>query len=173
MTVILNFLPTMQCLKYFFTTPLCPAYLKTPGYTPKNTFAFIMAKIISIYCLTLDKWRPSWILPTMQCKIVADHTTKSGIPENPTVNTKSRKLLLFCRNICQFKVWPSPNSGHFEFVQFSQITQDIWLIWIIDPMRVWNPSKKKTLIAGAWNSLMAAWLSWFNAGQPPTTLVQR
>ena len=94
MAVILDFLLTMQFLKYFSTTPLCPAYLKTPGYTPKNTLAFIMS--ISIYFLTSDKWRPSWILPTMQCKIVADLTTRSGIPENPIVDTKSRKLLLFC-----------------------------------------------------------------------------
>ena len=26
-----------------------------------------MLKMISFYCLTLDKWRLFWILPTMQC----------------------------------------------------------------------------------------------------------
>ena len=30
MAAILIFLPTMQCLKYYRTTPLCSAYLKTP-----------------------------------------------------------------------------------------------------------------------------------------------
>ena len=29
MAAILGFLPTMQCLKYFPTTPLCQTYLKT------------------------------------------------------------------------------------------------------------------------------------------------
>ena len=30
MAAILDFSPTMQCLKYFLTTPQCPVYLKTP-----------------------------------------------------------------------------------------------------------------------------------------------
>ena len=30
MAAILDILPIMQCLKYFMTTPLCTAYLKTP-----------------------------------------------------------------------------------------------------------------------------------------------
>ena len=39
----------------------------------------ILKKIISIYCLTLNKWPPSWILPAMQChKVFSGHTTLSG-----------------------------------------------------------------------------------------------
>ena len=35
--------------------------------------------------------------------VIADHTTRSGIPENPIVDTNITKLL-FCRNLWQFKV---------------------------------------------------------------------
>ena len=91
--------------------------------------------------------------------VISDHTTRSGIPENPIVDTKIKKLLLFCREWCQFKVCPLPNGGHLEFVQFSQIAQgyplDIRQICVINPMRVWNQSKK-TLTAGAGYSLIAA-----------------
>ena len=31
MATIFDFLPTMQCQKYFLTIPLCPAYMKAPG----------------------------------------------------------------------------------------------------------------------------------------------
>ena len=34
----------------------------------KREYAFIISKMISIYCLTLDKWRPSWIF-TQQCNV--------------------------------------------------------------------------------------------------------
>ena len=36
MAAILDFLPTIQCRKYFLTIPLCPAYMKTPGQTAKT-----------------------------------------------------------------------------------------------------------------------------------------
>ena len=58
MAAILDFVPTMQYLKYFPTTPQCPAYLID---TRKHEYASTMLKMISIYCLTLDKWRPYWI----------------------------------------------------------------------------------------------------------------
>ena len=61
--------------------------------------------MISIYCLTLNIWRPSWILPTIQCpKERSRHTTMSGVPENPMVDTKVTNLLLFCRQLYQFIV---------------------------------------------------------------------
>ena len=31
MAAIVDFLPTIQCRKYFLTIPLCPVYMKTPG----------------------------------------------------------------------------------------------------------------------------------------------
>ena len=72
--------------------------------------------MISIYCLTLNIWRPSWILPTMQCdNVFSGHTTMSGIPENPMVDTKITNLLLFCRKLYQFIVWPCTNGGHLGF----------------------------------------------------------
>ena len=36
--------------------------------TKKREYAFIMSKMISIYCLTSDKWRPSWIFYP-QCNV--------------------------------------------------------------------------------------------------------
>ena len=33
----------------------------------KYESASFVLKMISIYCLTVDKWRPSWILTTGQC----------------------------------------------------------------------------------------------------------
>ena len=88
--------------------------------------------------------------------VIADHTTRSGIPENPIVDTKIMKLLLFCRKLWQFKVWPSPNGGHFEFLQFSSS-------WYPADMHYRSHEgvesiEKKTLTAGAGYSLMAAWL---------------
>ena len=45
-----------------------------------DTMAFIMSKIISIYCLTLDKWRPSWIFfHNATSNIFSDNATVSGI----------------------------------------------------------------------------------------------
>ena len=61
--------------------------------------------------------------PNAMSNVISDHTTRSGIPENSIVDTKIKKLLLFCREWCQFKVCPLPNGGHLEFVQFSQIAQ--------------------------------------------------
>ena len=37
MAAILDFLPTMQCLKYVLTTPLCAANLKNLMMDAKNT----------------------------------------------------------------------------------------------------------------------------------------
>ena len=69
-TAILDSLPTMQCLKYF-RHYLCVGHtLKPYSRHQKYESASIVLKMISIYCLTnkcSDKWRPSWILPTMQC----------------------------------------------------------------------------------------------------------
>ena len=44
-------------------------------------------------------------LPTMQChKIFSGHTTMSGVPENPMVDTQITNLLLFYRQLYPFIV---------------------------------------------------------------------
>ena len=58
MAAILDFLPTMQYLIYLPTTPQYPAFLKRH----KNTnMPLLYWKMIPVYSLTLNKWRPSWI----------------------------------------------------------------------------------------------------------------
>ena len=60
-------------------------------YQNHEYYAYVLLKIISIYCLTLHKWGPSWILPRRQCSnIFFDHTTicHAGIPQNPLVDTQ-------------------------------------------------------------------------------------
>ena len=37
-------------------------------------------------------------------KVIFDHTTRSGIPENPIVDTKIMKLRLFCEKLYQLNV---------------------------------------------------------------------
>ena len=89
-------------------------YITMPGM-PENTMgdtksASILSKMITIYglncinskendinyCLNLNIWRLYWILPGMQCPIIhSGHTTMSGVPENPMVDTKITSLLLF------------------------------------------------------------------------------
>ena len=109
-------LPTMQCQKYFLTRPLCRACPKPYRRHQNHEYFTILKKMISIYCLTLNIWRPSWILPTMQCpKVRSGHTTMSGVPENPMVYTKITHLLLFWRKWYQFIVWPWTYGGHLGF----------------------------------------------------------
>ena len=67
MAAILDFSPTMQCLKYFRQHHCVGHIIKPETIHQKYESASSVLKMISIYCLTLDKWRPSWILPTMQC----------------------------------------------------------------------------------------------------------
>ena len=55
------FLPTMQCLKYFRQHHNVRYTWKPHDGHQKHESASIMSKMISIYCLTLDKWRPYWI----------------------------------------------------------------------------------------------------------------
>ena len=122
--------------------------LKPCNRHQKYESASIVLKMISFYCLSWDTGgHLRFFTHNAMYNVIADHTTRSGIPENPIVDTKIMKLLLFCRKLWQFKVWPSPNGGHFEFLEFSQIAQgyplDIRQICVIDPMRVWNQSKKK------------------------------
>ena len=47
--------------------------------------------------------------------VISNPTPRSGIPENPIVDTKIVSLLLFCRKIYQFIVWPWANGGHLGF----------------------------------------------------------
>ena len=129
MDAISNFLPTMQWLKYFLTTPLCTAYLKTAWWT--QTTRICLYYVENDMNLLLDLGQMAAILDFIHnamSKVIADHTTRSGILKNPIVNTKIMKLHLFCRKLCQFKFWPSPNGGHIEFVQFLRSLIDILLI---------------------------------------------
>ena len=65
---------------------------KPHGKHQNHESATILKKMTSIYCLTLNIWRPSWILPTMQClKVPSGRTTMSGVPENPMVDTKNHE----------------------------------------------------------------------------------
>ena len=53
--------------KIFSDNATVSGILLNPIIDTKNMNLSLVLKNISIYCLTLDKWRPSWILPTMQC----------------------------------------------------------------------------------------------------------
>ena len=113
----LGFYPQCNVLKYLLAVPLCRAYQKIPhGRHQNHESATILKKMISIYCLTLNVWRPSWILPTMQCpKVPSGCTTMSGVPENPMVDTKITNLLLFWTKWYQFIVRPWTYVGHLGF----------------------------------------------------------
>ena len=54
----------IQLLKYFPTTPLCRAYLKTLWWTHKLCFC---VHSVENGDNLLQEWRPSWILTTMHC----------------------------------------------------------------------------------------------------------
>ena len=55
--------------------------------------------MIYILCLTLDNWRPSWILPTLQClKYFLATPFLLGIPDKPTADTEIMNVLLFVKN---------------------------------------------------------------------------
>ena len=57
---------------------------KPYGRHQNHEYAYVLLKIISIYCLTLYKWRPSWILPRMQCpKILFDQSLYVRHPRKP------------------------------------------------------------------------------------------
>ena len=52
---------------------------------------------------------------------MSDHTTRSGIPENPIVDTKIMMLRLFCEKLYQLNVWPWQNGGHLGKWPISEI----------------------------------------------------
>ena len=57
--------------------------------------------------LTLQKWRPSWILLTnAMTKIISGHTIMSGIAENHMVDIKIFNQVIFYRKLCQFNIRP-------------------------------------------------------------------
>ena len=56
-------------------------------------------------------------------KVISNPTTRSGIPENPIVDTKIVSLLLFCRKIYQFIVWPWANGGHLGFPTYNAMSK--------------------------------------------------
>ena len=89
---------------------------ENPRIDTKNPNISIVSKMISIYCLTLDKWRPSWIFYP-QCNVenifwqyhYVRHTW------NPRIDTKDANMPLLCRKWYQFIVWPWTNGGHLGF----------------------------------------------------------
>ena len=105
MAAIMDFTYNAMSQIFFLAIPLCRAYQKTHCRQQNHESATILEKIISIYCFTLNIWRPSWISPTMKCPIVrSGHTTMFGVAENPMVDTKITNLLLFYRKLYQFIV---------------------------------------------------------------------
>ena len=113
MAATLNFSTTIQCLNIFRQHHCVRYTLKPYNRTQKYESASIVLKMISIYCLTLNKWRPSWILPTMQCQKLLLTTPL----DRAYMKTKIIKLLIFCRKLCQF-----------FFFNFLRSLKDIFLI---------------------------------------------
>ena len=82
MAAILDFLPTIQCLKYLLTTPLCTAYLKNSWWMPKTQiFLYYFENDMN---LLLDLEQMAAILDffthNAMSKIFSDNTTVSDIP---------------------------------------------------------------------------------------------
>ena len=70
MAAILNVSPTMHCLKYFLTTPLCTAYLKTPIIDTKTRIYLYYVENDMNLLLDLEQMAAILdFLPTMQCLI--------------------------------------------------------------------------------------------------------
>ena len=116
MAAILDFTHNAMSKVFFDHNTMSGTPFKPHSSHQNQESVTILKKIISIYCSTLNIWRPTWILPTRQCpKVRSGHTTMSGVPENPMVYTKITNLLLFCRQLNQFIVWPCTNGGHLGF----------------------------------------------------------
>ena len=65
MAAILDISLTMQYLKYFRQHHnVRHTWKPHDRHTKKQEYASIMSKMISIYCLTLNKWRPTCIFYT-------------------------------------------------------------------------------------------------------------
>ena len=104
LVAILDFLPTMRSLKYLLTTPLCTEYLKNPTKDTKTRIGLYYFE--NEMNLLLDLEQMAVILDfthNAMSKLISDHTTRSGVPENPIVNTKIKKLFLFCRKCANLK----------------------------------------------------------------------
>ena len=90
----------------------------------KHKSASFMSKMISIYCLTLDKWRPYWIVThNAMSKTFFDNTAMSGIAENPMKDTKNTNLPILCRKWYQFVIWPWTNGGHLGFFTHNAVSK--------------------------------------------------
>ena len=69
--------------------------LKPYNSHQKHESASIVLKNISMYCLTLKNGGHfGFFTHIAMSKVISDHTTKSGIPKNPIVDTIIMKLLL-------------------------------------------------------------------------------
>ena len=83
----------------------------------KHEFACIILKMIWIYCLTLNKWRPSWIfLPTMQClKYLLTTPLCTAYLKNLMMNAWNTNLRVLFWKWYEFTAWPWTNGGHLGF----------------------------------------------------------
>ena len=76
MTAILDFTYNAMSYSTFWTYHFVGRTRKSHGRHQNHESATILKKMISIYCLTLNIWRPCWILHTVQClKVRSGHTT--------------------------------------------------------------------------------------------------
>ena len=125
-SAILDFTHNAMSWSIFRTYHLVGRSKKSHGRHQNYESATILKKIISIYCLTLNIWRPSWILPTMQCpKVRSGHTTMSGLSENTMVD-----ISIYCLTL---NIWrpswilptmqcPKVRSGHTTMSGLSENT---------------------------------------------------
>ena len=109
LTIILIF-GFLQCLMYFQ-----PHTMSGIGLPENPTMVDIKIMLFcpfchgNLYSLTLQKWRPSWILLTnAMTKIISGHTIMSGIPVNhtrkPYIDTKIMNQFIFYRKLYQLNI---------------------------------------------------------------------
>ena len=120
-----GFLPTIQYLKYFPTTPQCPAYLKNPWLTQKNTnMPLSWRKWYQFIGWPWTNGDYSGFLPTMQyLKYFPTTPQCPAYLKNPWLTQKNTNMPLSCRKWYQFIVWPWTNGGHLRFFTHNAISK--------------------------------------------------
>ena len=85
--------------------------------------------MISIYCLTLEKWRPSWILPTMQClKLFLTTPLNREYLKTLEWTPKSRSCSYFVENGVNLKFDLHQMAAILNLFNFLKSLKDILLI---------------------------------------------
>ena len=127
MAGLLDFLPTMQCLKYFLTTTWSREYPKTPWWTLISRICIYSVKNDVHLLFDLEQMAVILIFThNVMSNIFTDNTTMSGIPENPMIDTKNKNLRLLWRKWYQFIAWPWINGGHFGFFTHNAISKILY-----------------------------------------------